>query len=522
MILHRLRLTDFRGVEDREITFPERGVVVVHGPNEIGKSSMLEALDLLLSYRDRSNHRDVKQVKPAHADVGAEVEAEISTGPYRFVYRKRFHKKHRTELEIVEPKRENLTGDEAHERVVAMLAQTVDTKLWDAQRVLQSVSTNAVKLSGCDALSRALDAAGGEVQAADGGGGDAGSLLVDRVEAEYLKFFTSTGRPTKELKGAIDRLDAAEKEFQRCRDLVVEVDERVRRHEELTALLREFDAALVPATERLAAARQADAVVADLAEQLDQARLVATVAAATNSNATLANSQRQQLVADAERREGKSAELAAQVADAATQEAEARRVAESAATMAAMSATALVAAQERLDAARAVAEACVARDEADRLSARLRRIGEANEKLAEVAGQLADIALTDDMLADIDKAAAAVDKLEAALQTEAGTVEFTAPADLSITVDGVPQTLTAGQVWTQRASAAVVVDVPGLLSVRIDPGATAVQLRSDLLAAQQVLADALTRGRCQPGCGPRSGPGTACVDRRRRAVEHHS
>ena len=34
-----------------------------------------------------------------------------------------------------------------------MLAQTVDTKLWDAQRVLQSVSTNAVKLSGCDALS---------------------------------------------------------------------------------------------------------------------------------------------------------------------------------------------------------------------------------------------------------------------------------------------------------------------------------------------------------------------------------
>ena len=90
MILHRLRLTDFRGVEDREITFPERGVVVVHGPNEIGKSSMLEALDLLLSYRDRSNHRDVKQVKPAHADVGAEVEAEISTGPYRFVYRKRF------------------------------------------------------------------------------------------------------------------------------------------------------------------------------------------------------------------------------------------------------------------------------------------------------------------------------------------------------------------------------------------------------------------------------------------------
>ena len=98
MILHRLRLTNFRGVSDREIAFPDHGVVVVCGPNEVGKSSMLEALDLLLTYRDRSAHRDVKQVKPTHADVGAEVEAEISTGPYRFVYRKRFHKRNMTEL----------------------------------------------------------------------------------------------------------------------------------------------------------------------------------------------------------------------------------------------------------------------------------------------------------------------------------------------------------------------------------------------------------------------------------------
>jgi recombinational DNA repair ATPase RecF len=48
VILHRLRLTNFRGVENRELSFPDRGVVVVCGPNEIGKSSMLEALDLLL------------------------------------------------------------------------------------------------------------------------------------------------------------------------------------------------------------------------------------------------------------------------------------------------------------------------------------------------------------------------------------------------------------------------------------------------------------------------------------------
>ena len=126
MKLHRLVLTNYRGIAHREIEFPERGVVVVSGPNEVGKSSMIEALDLLLESRDRSTKKEVKHVKPTNADVGSEVSAEISSGPYRFVYRKRFHKKCETELTVLAPRREQLTGDEAHERVRAMLAETVD------------------------------------------------------------------------------------------------------------------------------------------------------------------------------------------------------------------------------------------------------------------------------------------------------------------------------------------------------------------------------------------------------------
>ncbi|WP_029411428.1 AAA family ATPase, partial [Mycobacterium avium] len=123
MKLHRLTLTNYRGIAHREIEFPDHGVVVVCGANEIGKSSMIEALDLLLEAKDRSTKKEVKQVKPTHSDVGSEVSAEISCGPYRFVYRKRFHKKCETELTVITPYREQLTGDEAHERVRAMLAE---------------------------------------------------------------------------------------------------------------------------------------------------------------------------------------------------------------------------------------------------------------------------------------------------------------------------------------------------------------------------------------------------------------
>ncbi|MGA9373631.1 MAG: ATP-binding protein, partial [Mycobacterium sp.] len=196
MKVHRLALTNYRGVAHRDIEFPERGVVVISGANEIGKSSMIEALDLLLTIKDRSTKKEVKAVKPTHADVGAEVTAEISTGPHRFVYRKRFHKRAETELTILEPKREQLTGDEAHDRVLSILSETVDTALWEAQRVLQASATAPVDLSGCDALSRALDVAAGASSDTDGMPGDADPLLIDRIEVEYLSYFTPTGRPT--------------------------------------------------------------------------------------------------------------------------------------------------------------------------------------------------------------------------------------------------------------------------------------------------------------------------------------
>ncbi|MCW1960130.1 MAG: AAA family ATPase [Mycobacterium sp.] len=484
MILHRLRLTNFRGVADRELKFPDRGVVVVCGPNEVGKSSMLEALDLLLTYRDRSNHRDVKQVKPANSDVGAEVEAEISTGPYRFVYRKRFHKKTMTELEIVEPRSEQLTADQAHERVEAMLNETVDTTLWEAQRVLQAASTHAVNLSGSDALSRALDAAAGETDLAPAGDE---SLLIDRIDTEYLKYFTATGRPTGVWKAVCEQLKTAEAEAGRCRLALEEVDDRVSRHEAQTAALQALEESLVSATERLIAARTAQEALSELGEQLRQARQTAQTAAVAAANSALANGSRQQLVADEHRRGATLIQLRTALGEAEQQEADAKLAAQANASAAEQAIVALDRAEQRFEAAKAAAEACLARDEASRLALRVAGIEQIEAELARVAGQLSAIGLTETMLAGIEKHSAAVQRIEAQLQANAATVEFTVPADLDITVDGQARRLTAGQSWARPASAAVVVEVPGVLTVRIDPDAGTATLRTDLEAAQRLL-----------------------------------
>ncbi len=490
MKLHRLVLTNYRGITHREIHLPDSGVVVICGANEVGKTSMIEALDLLLDSKDRSTKKEVKQVKPTHADLGSEVLAEISTGPYRFVYRKRFHKKCETELSIVTPRREQLTGDEAHERVLAMLAETVDTDLWHAQRVLQTTSTAAVDLSGCDSLSRALDVAAGDDAALSG----SEPLLIEQIDAEYGRYFTTTGRPTGEWATVISVLSSAEAELERCQAAVAEIDKRVHTHEELTEQLAVVGSGRQAVVERAAAAEQAAAILADLTEQLGNAELIAKAAVATSTTSTAALAERVRLRNDATNRAATITELNGELADAVAAEATARTAAESAAAIALESANLVTGGQARVDRARNVVEACAARAEADRIAVRLDRIDSVHGDLELIDQQLVGISLTDEVLRDIESATTTVQNVLAQLELTAATVEFTAAADLQLIVDGEFVQLVTGQKWTPPTASLTTVEVPGLLSVRLDPGVSTSDLQAKLLLAQQLQAETLDRG----------------------------
>ena len=64
MKLLRLRVRAFRGLDERELTFAPLGVTIVQGPNEAGKSSLAEAIDLLLD-----EHVHLASVGLAHREV---------------------------------------------------------------------------------------------------------------------------------------------------------------------------------------------------------------------------------------------------------------------------------------------------------------------------------------------------------------------------------------------------------------------------------------------------------------------
>ena len=509
MKLHRLVLTNYRGIAHREIEFPDHGVVVVSGANEVGKSSMIEALDLLLESRDRSTKKEVKQVKPTNSDVGSEVSAEISCGPYRFVYRKRFHKKCETELTVLTPRREQLTGDEAHERVRAILAETVDNDLWHAQRVLQATSTTAVDLSGCDALSRALDVAAGDDAALSG----TEPLLIERIDTEYGRYFTLTGRPTGEWSAAISRLADTEAAVAECAAAVAEVDERVCRHSVLTEQVAELSQQRIAAGPRLAAARAAADRIAELTNQAREAKLVADAAAATGFAAAAAHNGRVRLLTEIETRTATVAAAEAEAKQAADAQSTARADAEASAAAAENAAQVLTDLQRRAESARRTVDQLADREEADRMSARLTKIAAIERDRDRLGAELSTIAVNEELLGRIEDAAAAVDRIGGQLALTSAGVEFTAAADIELAAGDQRVSLSAGESWSITAIGPTTVEVPGVLTARVTPGATTLDVQAKYAAAQQELTAALAAADVVDLAAARS------ADRRRRELQ---
>jgi hypothetical protein len=369
-----------------------------------------------------------------------------------------------------------------------MLAETVDTELWHAQRVLQSASTAAVDLSRCDALTRALDVAAGDSAALSG----TEPLLIEKIDAEYRRYFTPTGRRAAgEWADAIAALRAAEDEVRQCAQAVAEVDDRVNRHATLTAELAELSPLQRAAAVRQTAAQAAADKIAQLTEQVKEAELIAAAATATSTSSQNADAERHRLRSETDTRAATVAALEVQAREAAEAQAIAQQVTVAADAVVEEAGTLLAAAQQRADNARRVVDELSRRDEAHRLTARLGKIDVAQRDRDIASNELSAIALTDSLFQQIERAAATVERSEGQLALVSATVEFVAATDIELVIGDQRVSLPAGQSWSTTAGGATEVEVPGVLIARFTPGATALDIQAEHVAAQQDLAAAL-------------------------------
>ncbi|HEY4378683.1 MAG TPA: AAA family ATPase [Acidimicrobiales bacterium] len=488
MRIHRVKLRNYRGVLECEVSFPADGVTIVEGPNEVGKTSLAQAVRMIFEYRDDSQSRTVRSVKPVGRDEGAEVEIEVSTGPYRFVYAKRWHRQKRTTLHVLEPRPEQLSGREAHERVQAMLDETLDRDLWSALSLDQGEALQQASLATAS-LGKALDLASGSDHA-----GDQESDLWERINDERLRYATPTGQVKGERAALAREVEGAEQEVAtveaRLRALDVATEEVEWLEGEAIELARsqaEADRSAAELTQRAAAVDARRANVRQLTAEWQ-------AAAATLATAQQVAERRQELLGAVE----SSAAIHTAHEDDVRRSAPARTAAE------AQCEAALARLREARDAAQA-AEAeqrRTADDEAHRrheieislFTERHERVLEAQARRRTAHEVLDRATVTAALVAEIEEAHLDLARAEAAAASGAVAVEITGLGAPAVELDGELVALAEGAVLERAVTDVGQFEVPGALRLVIRAGAEARALADRHRDAEDRFGELCRRG----------------------------
>jgi hypothetical protein len=86
MRIRRIKVRNYAGIAEAEVMFPDTGITIIVGDNEVGKTSMIEAVDMILRFVDTSSAGPVKGAMTVGTDIGPEVEVDIVAGAYEFTY----------------------------------------------------------------------------------------------------------------------------------------------------------------------------------------------------------------------------------------------------------------------------------------------------------------------------------------------------------------------------------------------------------------------------------------------------
>jgi hypothetical protein len=479
--LHRIRLANYRGVSACDIHLPDAGIVVIEGDNEVGKSSLAEALGLILDYHDDSESSAVRAVRPVHRDVSPEVELEVASGPYRFQYLKRFGRDRKTELRILAPAPEQLTGREAHQRVLRILEDTTDVALWRALRIQQGAELRQADLANHPSLAAALDQAAGAAL-----GGDREHSLFDRVRAEFDRYFTPTGQDGKTLKNVRDEAAKASSELDRVERSLAELEAKAEEHADLERTIAELHPRLV----------EADVATLGLHESwngLERHRAAAELLRQAARGAELARVAAVETVARREV-EVAAAEAKRRLVAALPEDADASGIAEAEAALAAASA-ALAKAAELLDTARhglrlAEGDAQYREDIewAAQMTERHDRTRENQQRLKDLSEFITGCRVTPEALKSLEQAEKESLTLRGRLEAEQVTLEIEVARPTDLEVNGAASRVSAGAPLHIHITGETRISVPGVLSARVVAGSSVQEITEKLAAVEQRVA----------------------------------
>lgn len=487
MIIQRLKLENWRGVDSLEVQLSD-GVTLIEGPNEIGKSTIVEAVRTLFTTLDSSNKKEIKTIQPVGNDVGSHVEAEILTGDYHFIYGKIFNKDKQTYLHVNSPQAEQLTGRDAHDRAEQILNETVDMALWDALLVEQGKEVTGAHLSDSRGLARALDEAAGSASAQL-----EDTDLYTAAQAEFEKYFTlKTEKPKySELQR---KLSKANDVVEETRNVLAATESDAEEHERCLSEIRRLNTA-EPGLREKVEQHESEWQAIDALQRNSEAKKAAVESARLALKAALKEkSQRDDLAEEVDSSlrnlSGKRDELAPlakkltklgeQKEEAETEHGEAKKSLKSARTT--------------LELARADQRYIEQVDALGAALQRLKQLEALKKKAAKARSTLSEIKVDSHGVSDLRDAERQVQIAKAKRDALASNIEISAESELKFSWgEGEQFGLAKGDVEQRNVAAETVLNIQDVASIRFTPSQSAAAVEGELKQCKETLSNLLDR-----------------------------
>ena len=464
MRLHRVQLRNYRGVVESDVSFAQNGVTIVEGPNEVGKTAISEGLQLAIDLPDSSQNAKVKAVQPVGRDEGPEVEISLSSGKYELVYCKRWLRRPATTLEVKAPHHESLTGRDAHDRLKAILAETLDEELWRALRIQQGTELMLPNF-GLPSMGRALDrAAGGDLAT------DREETLWTRIGEEYDKYWTATGQVRVERRSSGQRV-------QEARDRVAELTRQLQEIESDAAQMSRLIEESARLSETMKEFEKSERELEQRWNAMDRLRLeverldaIHSAAVAQRDGASSQWQRRQTLIVALDASTTHLAALEVEAKDAMPGLATAISRSKDATAALKDADTAMRVAQGRLS--RVIADRDYMRQliEVDQLKERHDRYLAAEQTLKLAEAYLESARVNDEVAKQIEEAYIEDERAKSAAGSAAASVEVTALRDMTVEVGDQIAELAVDEVSLTLIEDEVVLTIPDVARMRVSAG----------------------------------------------------
>ncbi|WP_080795473.1 AAA family ATPase [Corynebacterium pacaense] len=497
MRFHSIEIRNFRAIDHLRLDdLPETGVVVIEGDNEQGKSSILEAILTVLTESHKTSKQAVRALQPVDRDVAVIIRLELTVGPVRLVISKQFLKQKSAELQIITPRRENYTGEQAESQLTEILESHLDRSLLDALFMRQGNVQASINAVGIPSLTSALNSR-------DGTGDDPpeDTELMAAVDAEYARYYSiKTGKESKGLAAFGDEVQNARAELDDARAAVSTLISQVERVARLE-LERTGAREKLPLAEEELASRRHDLEVATALKAAAEESIRRHAQAETEHRAAVAAlSGRTRLRERAAAAESALAAARSGLGETATAaEREAALISEREAT--------LTRAREReaeavaaLGAARSTVAALRATVRREELAAIIETVDGLDAEIRSLQTARASRVTIDE--ADIDAVQRAVDEvrvLTALRLAHGGHIDISAREATLIEIDGADTEIgeTVTSLDLDRGYELTI----GEVELRVTPGRSVEDSRVELEAAEADLAELLDRFGVDGGIG---------------------